>query len=136
MDDAEIDKALEDAKAKVDAATRTITDLQETNARLNRRCQAAESAALQNVKACVSAGLSFSRTLANWYSLRLADELRLTLPLIERLAGIEELRSTRSAMGPELEAHRRRILDALPDLADLERWRGKQVQVKDSARDA
>lgn len=132
----QIDAALDEAKAKVDQARDEIVALKETNARLNRRCQAAESAALQNVKACVSAGLSFSRTLANWYAIRLTEELRLTLPLIEKLAGVEEVHGVRSALGPLLEEHRQRILRSLPDPADLERWRAKHVQPKDSAHEA
>jgi hypothetical protein len=107
------------------AQVEQVEALRATNARLNRRCQAAEAAALQNVKACVSSGLSFSRTLANWYALRLVDELRACLPL----CGPEILE------GYVIDGHRRRILNTLPDESDLKRWRQKQTQPKASVRD-
>lgn len=41
--------------------------LRATNQRLNRRCQLAESAALQNVDACKRAGVPFGRVLAHFH---------------------------------------------------------------------
>ena len=139
-DEAEVDRTLDEAKAKVDQAHDEIVALKETNARLNRRCQAAESAALQNVKACAAQGLSFGRTLANWYALRLADELRLCLPLTEPAEWPKDGDFTPAILTGKtlawLDLNRQRILRSLPDPADLERWRAKQVQPKNSNRDA
>lgn len=105
----------------------------ETNAKLNRRCQAAESAALENIKACVSAGLSFGRTLANWYALRLADELRGCIFFLDKLLAQDQ------RLGPTTEetaALRKRIEHALPEAREMERWRAKHTQPKASSRDA
>ena len=51
-----------------------------TNARLNLRCQKAESAARENVEACRRAGVSFGRGLANWA----ATDYRRKLDAIDR----------------------------------------------------
>lgn len=119
-----------DAMAAVKPLLDQLHGMRETTARLNRRCQAAEAAALQNVKACVGAGLSFSRTLANWYALRLTDELVHVLRALPS-----------SALEPEPLgqpwAHElaERIRHTIPEEASLLNWRRKQTQPKASARD-
>ncbi len=102
----------------------------QTNAKLNRRCQAAEAAALQNVKACVGAGLSFSRTLANWYALRLTDEL------VHVLRSIPASALEAAPLGqPWARELAERIRRTIPEEASLLRWRQKQTQPKASVRD-
>lgn len=61
-----------------DAAQAVAASLRRTNTGLNRRCQRAESAALQNVEECRRQGISLGRSLANFgYSRaeRRAEEL-------------------------------------------------------------
>ena len=42
--------------------------------RLNRRCTKAEAAAMVTVEDCKRQGVSFGRSLANWYAMKLAAE--------------------------------------------------------------
>lgn len=49
--------------------------LKSTVERLNRRCQAAEKAALQNVEECRKKGVSLGRGLANWAGTKFRRDL-------------------------------------------------------------
>lgn len=51
-----------------------IEEREATIARINRRAQAAESAARENVEACRRQGASFGRGLANWYAAKMREE--------------------------------------------------------------
>ena len=61
-------------KARAEAAEKERDNGRFTISRLNRRCQEAESAAMQNVEACRAAGVSFGRSLGNWYGAKLGRE--------------------------------------------------------------
>lgn len=74
----------------------------------------------------MSQGLSFGRSLANWYALRLIDELRAVLWVLPEA-------EHRPPWAKELAE---RIKHTLPEESDLQRWRSKQTQPKASERDA
>lgn len=52
------------------ALDKQLTQARATNARMHRRCQQAEAAALQNLEACREAGITYTRSLAIWTAIR------------------------------------------------------------------
>lgn len=56
-----------------------------TNNSLNRRCQSAESAALQSVEDCKRQGVGLGRALANWYAQQIQRQLDSAMAEILRL---------------------------------------------------
>jgi hypothetical protein len=68
-----------------EAAEAELKQARETIARLNRRCQRAESVADQNVEACRQQGVSFGRALAGYAARKYADELDAARQRIEAL---------------------------------------------------
>lgn len=62
--------ALDEVEAALAEAERQRDEARATNAQLNRRAQAAEAVADQNVEACKRAGASFGRGLANYAAAR------------------------------------------------------------------
>lgn len=61
---------------------KTVIELRATVKRLNRRCQAAEAAALDTVERCQRAGMPFGRVAANWAA---EHQARLYADLIDKL---------------------------------------------------
>jgi len=74
--------------AKVRRLVEYVRRLQQTNRRLNRRCQHAESAARQTLEQQRRAGPSFGRALANWGYAQ----------AMERVRELEEMRDAMSAV--------------------------------------
>jgi hypothetical protein len=82
---------------RAEAAEAKLAEARATIARLNRRCQAAEAVADQNLDAVQRAGVSIGRSLANYGYSRLMHELRELAAARPDDVGLRELIATWSS---------------------------------------
>jgi len=89
----DLKREVREESAALTLAENEVALLRDTVSSLNRRCQAAESAATENVEACRREGLSLGRSLANWAATKAGDEvadLRRKLERVEMRAGTQQ----------------------------------------------
>jgi hypothetical protein len=72
-------------KVRAEVAEKERDENRLTISHLNRRCQEAESAAMQTVEKCKAAGISFARSLGNWYGAKLEREKKAAEARCKRL---------------------------------------------------
>lgn len=86
---------MSDERAIYESMRTEVLRLRETNARLNRRCQAAESAARDTLERARRSDGSIGRTLANWAASQYRRELDEARAEIERLRALLDEQATK-----------------------------------------